>query len=122
MERQNGQSFSFGEFRLNAEKRQLSRDGQEIHLTPKAFDVLVLLVRNHHRVVSREELLEQVWEGVFIEEGSINFNISTIRKTLQQNGTNENAYIQTIPKKGYRFVAEVVSGSEAEEHAPPRVP
>lgn len=119
MERQNGQFFSFGEFRLNAEKRQLSLNGDEIHLTPKAFDVLVLLVRNRHRVVSREELLEQVWEGAFIEEGNINFNISTIRKTLQQNGADENVYIQTIPKKGYRFVADVVFGSVAGEHAPP---
>ena len=101
---QNGQVYEFGEFRLDATERLFLRNGSVVPLTPKAFDTLVLLVQNSGHVVTRDQLLEQVWCDSFVEENTITQNVAALRKALgeRQNG---NQYIETVPKLGYRFVA-----------------
>src|SRR5258706_8634196 len=99
--------FEFGDFRLEPEKMRLWRNGEPIHVTPKALEILLLLVEKHGRTVTRDELLESIWKATFVEEGNINFNISLLRKALQQNGDEKSHFIRTVPKEGYRFVADV---------------
>jgi DNA-binding winged helix-turn-helix (wHTH) protein len=86
---------------------RLRRKDENVRVTPKGLEILYLLVENRGRTVTREELLETVWKDTFIEEGNINFNISLLRKALKQNGSKDTQFIRTIPKEGYRFVADV---------------
>lgn len=98
--------YSFKNFTLDLEKRLLLRDGDPVPLTPKAFETLALLVRRSGHVVSKDELLEEIWADAFVEESTIAQNVFTLRKALGQNQT-ENQFIETVPKHGYRFIADV---------------
>ncbi len=98
-------SYEFGPFRLDPAERRLTRDGRSIALTPKAFDVLRVLVENAGHLVRKESLLSQVWPDNFVEEGALNRSVSVIRKTLGE--TAERRYVETVPKSGYRFIAPV---------------
>ncbi len=99
-------SYLFKSFRLNVAERQLLRDNSPVSLTPKAFDVLALLVEQNGHLVEKEELLKHVWADSFVEEANISRIIHTLRKTLGQD-ENGNKFIETVATKGYRFVAEV---------------
>jgi TolB-like protein/DNA-binding winged helix-turn-helix (wHTH) protein len=96
--------YEFDGFRLDAGQRVLLRDGELIPLAPKALDLLLALVETQGRVVGKGELLKRVWPDTFVEEGSLTQNISTLRKTLGHNGDGPQ-YIETVSKRGYRFVA-----------------
>ena len=98
--------FNFGNFTLDVERRLLLRDGEPVPLTPKAFDTLAVLVRRSGHVVSKDELLEEIWADAFVEESTIAQNVFTLRKALGQNHTG-NQFIETVPKHGYRFIADV---------------
>jgi Tol biopolymer transport system component/DNA-binding winged helix-turn-helix (wHTH) protein len=100
------QIFEFGEFRLDATRRLLTKNGEPVPLTHKAFETLALLVEHRGRVVTKEELLSEIWPDTFVEEGSLARNISVLRKALGEH-PGEHQFIQTIPKQGYRFVAPV---------------
>src|SRR5687767_910535 len=94
--------YEFDEFRLDAENPSLWRGGELVTIFPKSLEVLILLVRNHGEIVSREKLLDTVWNDTFVEESNITYTVSQLRKTL---GQNENGgFIQTVPKRGYRFI------------------
>lgn len=97
--------YEFGEFRYSPKERCLWKNDELLSLSPKALDVLDLLLENHSNVVSREEIIERVWEDSFVEEANINVAISNLRKTLGQD--KEQTFIKTVPKKGYRFVADI---------------
>lgn len=99
--------YEFDEFRLEPDKLRLLRNGEVVRITPKALEILHLLVRNHGRTVTRDDMLESVWKDTFIEEGNINFTVSQLRKSLRMGNAGSPEYIRTIPKQGYRFVAEV---------------
>jgi DNA-binding winged helix-turn-helix (wHTH) protein len=87
---------------LEPEEHRLLREGKPALLSPKAFDLLVFLVRNSDRLVTKDQIMEAVWPGSFVEEGNITVLISSLRKVLGE--TEEAApYITTVPKKGYRF-------------------
>jgi Tol biopolymer transport system component/DNA-binding winged helix-turn-helix (wHTH) protein len=106
--------LEFGSFRLYAEERLLLKAGHRIPLTPRVLDVLVVLVKHHGQIVSKETLLESVWPDSYVEEGNINRTVSTLRKNLgsQANGSN---FIETVPKTGYRFIAPVRAVAEENE-------
>lgn len=106
MSEQNQHFYEFGPFRLEPSKRRLLRDGEAIRLTPKAFDLLLVLVEESGRTVEKEMLLERVWAGTFVEENNLNQNITALRKSLGDS-RQESQYIATIPGVGYRFVASV---------------
>lgn len=93
--------LAFSHFRLDLVDRVLEKDGRPIPLTPKEFDTLCCLVQRHGRVVTKEHLAEQVWPGTFVGDSSITRNISVIRKALNWG------FIETIPKRGYRFTEPV---------------
>ena len=98
--------YEFGPFRLDPQKRRLMRDGEVLRLTPKAFDLLLVLVEERGRTVEKDELFAKVWPGVVVEENNLNQNITALRKSLGDS-RQESQYIATIPGVGYRFVAEV---------------
>src|SRR5205814_2838829 len=98
--------YDFGDFRLDADKHRLMRDGEVVPLSPKAVEALLVLVRNPGRPLEREELMQAVWADSFVEDANLTVAISHLRKALGQN--NETAeYIETVPRVGYRFVADV---------------
>jgi YD repeat-containing protein len=97
--------YEFGPFRLDPADRLLLRDGQHIPLTPKAFETLLILVENSGRVIDKDELLKKIWPDTVVEEVNLAKNVSYLRKIL--SGEEAAQYIETIPKRGYRFVAIV---------------
>jgi DNA-binding winged helix-turn-helix (wHTH) protein/TolB-like protein len=108
--------YEFGRFRLNAMERLLTRDGEVVPLTPKVFDLLIVLVENNGHMVDKDELMRALWRDTFVEEGNLTQNVSTLRKAL---GESQNGYhfIETVPKRGYRFVADLGEASENDTNA-----
>lgn len=98
--------YAFGEFQLDAEQKILLRDGERIPLHPKTFATLLALLESSGAVITKDELLEKVWPGTFVEESSLTKNISILRKALN-NGHDHSGYIETIPTVGYRFAEPV---------------
>jgi uncharacterized protein (TIGR02996 family) len=105
--------YRFKSFRLNIKERQLIHNDLPVSLTPKAFDVLALLVERSDHLVEKDELLRIVWAESFVEEANIPRIIHTLRKTLGE-GENGDKFIETVAKKGYRFVAKVEEVCETE--------
>src|SRR5437667_11295557 len=103
---QTQRSYEFGPFRVDARERQLLRGGKVVPLTPKVFDVLLVLVQNRGHIVSKDEVMKLVWPNIAVEEGNIARNISTLRNALDER-PRESQYIETVPWRGYRFVAKV---------------
>lgn len=99
--------YEFGPFRLDVSEQQLWRDGGEVTLTPKAFGVLLTLVRNHGHVVEKDIFMREVWAESFVEEKNLTDNISVLRQTLIDDA-KEPRYIKTVPRRGYRFVGNVI--------------
>jgi DNA-binding winged helix-turn-helix (wHTH) protein/Flp pilus assembly protein TadD len=111
--------YQFGPFVLNPRKRIVLRDNQLVPLTPKCFDILLVLVENRGEVMVKDELMDSVWQDTVVEEGNLNRNISTLRKALGES-PNDHRYIVTVPGRGYRFVAEVQEVLEEPLKAIPR--
>ena len=105
--------YAFGPFRLDSEKRVLVRDGKPVPLTPKAAEMLVVLVENAGHLVDKDDLIKRVWPDSFVEEGNLNKNVSVLRKVLGEWDCSQE-YIETVPKRGYRFFAPVQEVSYAE--------
>lgn len=98
--------YEFGPFHLDTMERQLRRDGEPVPLTPKVFETLCLLVERGGHLVEKDELMKRLWPDSFVEEGNLTNNISTLRKILGE-GPNGGRYIETVPKRGYRFTAPI---------------
>jgi TolB-like protein/DNA-binding winged helix-turn-helix (wHTH) protein/Flp pilus assembly protein TadD len=114
-------SYRFGQFALDSRKRTLSRADSPVSLTPKALDVLLFLVQNPNRLVTKEELLKAVWGDTFVEEGNLTQYISHLRKALGDN-SEDTHLIVTIARKGYQFTADVTVGEAADTAIQPTVP
>ena len=93
-------------FALIRQRDYSFRENREVPLTPKVFDTLLVLLENSSHVLTKKELMEQVWPDSFVEENNLAQNISILRKALGEGKEGEQ-YIQTVPKRGYRFVADV---------------
>ena len=107
--------YEFGPFRIDSVECVLLRDGAAVPLTPKVFDILLMLVENRGQVVEKDKLISAIWPDSFVEEGNLTQNISTLRKALGE-GAGGHTYIQTIARRGYRFVGSVreIPGEEAD--------
>ena len=112
MQQENQLFYEFGHFQLDVQKHRLLRDGEIVQLTPKAVEVLLLLVQHQGKLVERDELMNAVWHDSFVEDSNLTVTISMLRKVLEHDG--EGKYIETIPRLGYRFVAGVreISGND----------
>src|SRR5438552_7450267 len=98
--------YGFGSYRLEAQERVLRRDGQPVTLPPKDLETLLVLVERAGHIVEKEELLEKVWPGVFIEEGNLSRHVFNLRQVLGDSPDGRK-YIETIPRRGYRIVVSV---------------
>ena len=98
--------YEFGRFRIDTGERVLLRDQEVVPLTPKVFEILLVLVQNSGQVISKDGLMKKVWPDSFVEEGNLTQNISLLRKALGE-GQNGHQYIETVARRGYRFVAPV---------------
>jgi DNA-binding winged helix-turn-helix (wHTH) protein/Tol biopolymer transport system component len=98
-------NFRFDDFEIDGTKRILLKHGKPVALNPKTFDLLEILVKRRGEILSKDELLETIWEGQFVEESNLTVHVSTLRKTLGEV-RGENRFILTIPGKGYKFIGE----------------
>jgi serine/threonine-protein kinase len=101
-----GPAYSFGPFLLDVAERLLLRDRQPVALTPKAFDLLVQLIRRPGQLVEKRELMAALWPDTVVEETNLTYTMSALRKALG-DGPDPEQIIQTVPTRGYRFVAPV---------------
>ena len=99
-------AYEFGPFLLDAVKRRLVRNGEPVPLAPKVLETLLVLIDNRERVLTKDEIVKQVWGDTIVEEGGLTRNISILRKTLGEK-PDEHQYVVTLPARGYQFVAEV---------------
>ena len=99
-------SYEFGPFRVDTRERQLIRNGEIVPLRPKVFDILLMLVQNNGHILTKDDVMKHVWSDTVVEEGNISRTISTLRNALGEL-PHERRYIETIPWRGYRFVANV---------------
>ena len=98
--------YEFGPFCLDPEQHVLLKDGKRVPITPKVFEILLLLVQNQGRIVSKQEMLNTIWQDSFVEDSNLTFNIRKLRQALGDEKDSP-TYIETIPKRGYRFKADV---------------
>ena len=98
--------YDFGSYRLDARERVLFLSGEVVPLAPESIDLLVALVENGGHVLSKDDLMKQVWPDSFVEEANLSHHIFVLRKALGE-GDHGAIYIETIPRRGYRFVASV---------------
>jgi len=96
----------FGDCALNPAQRELSRDGEAIHVEPQVFDLLLHLIQNRDHVVSKDELLSAVWQGRIVSDRTTENSINAARRAIGDSGEHQRL-IRTIARKGFRFVGEV---------------
>ena len=105
-------ALKFGDVVIDRGSFSISRAGQPVELTPRAFDVLFYLVENRDRVVEKQELFDAVWKDTFVTDNALMRAIREIRRELGDSAT-EPKYVETVHKRGYRFIAEVEAGEVA---------
>src|SRR5580658_293064 len=98
--------FEFGWFHLNPAERRLLRGKVPVQLPPKAFDALLVMVESRGRLLGKDELMRKVWPDSFVEESNLAQHVSILRRALR-DGEEGFQYIETVPRYGYRFVAQV---------------
>jgi DNA-binding winged helix-turn-helix (wHTH) protein len=97
----------FADFHLDTEARQIRRGTKDLHLSPKAFELLKVLVENRPRALAKQELLDKIWPGVFVSEASLARAVSEIRDAIDEHSRND-GFLQTVHAFGYRFATEGV--------------
>jgi DNA-binding winged helix-turn-helix (wHTH) protein len=118
MSEQNEDLFEFGLFVLDPAEQSLTRDGEQVSLPPKAFAVLLLLVTNAGRTITKKMIIETVWAGVYVEEQNLVWTIHLLRKELDDDAKHPK-YIETKPRHGYRFIADVHQRKHKALSSPP---
>lgn len=103
--------YAFGPFRVDTASRHLFRENVRVPLTDKAFETLVWLVRKQGEVVTKDELIREIWPDTFVSEDSLTQNISALRRTLEDDPAQPR-FIATVARRGYRFVAPVTAISD----------
>jgi len=102
-----GVSYRFDRFVVDCDTRQLLRDGSEIHLSPRAFDLLVFLLAKRPRAISKTEMLEHLWPSTFVEETNLASLVAEIRRALGDPAATP-LFVRTVYRFGYRFVGDVI--------------
>ena len=100
--------YEFGAFQVDSSERVLLREGKPVAITLKAFDTLLLLLRNAGHIVGKDALMKAVWPDTVVEENNLNQSIAALRRAFGESA-QDGSYIETVPRRGYRFVAPVTS-------------
>lgn len=103
--------YVFDEFRFDSTEKQLWLNSQIVALQPKAAEILTIFLQNNNKLLSRDELMQEVWKDTYVEESNLRFGIHSLRKILGKRKDGKD-YIETVPKRGYRFNAEVKEVTE----------
>src|SRR5215470_2007178 len=111
-----GMRLVFGDCVLDLDRRELSRAGRPVPTGPQVFDLLVYLLKNRDRVVSRDDLLGSVWSGRIVSDSTLASHINAVRKAIGDTG-EEQRLLRTVARKGFRFVGEVTEAPEQETAA-----
>jgi TolB-like protein len=98
--------LAFGDFVLDPDRRELKQGPNQVALEPQVFDVLLYLIRNRDKVVTRDDLIEAVWNGRIVSESTLTSRVNAARKAVADSGQQQ-ALIKTYPRRGFRFVADV---------------
>jgi DNA-binding winged helix-turn-helix (wHTH) protein/TolB-like protein/Tfp pilus assembly protein PilF len=112
MSSENHKQFSFGDFVVDCENFRVLKGGKILTLTPRAFDVLIYLIRHSERVVEKKELFDQVWRDTIVTDNALTKVVKELRHVLADD-VNEPKYIETVPKRGYHFIAPVTESEVA---------
>src|ERR1700687_1345421 len=105
-DRKSRQFYEFGPFRVDPEKELLLRGDETVPLTPKTFQILLVLMRHSKEVVTKDDMMKMVWPDTFVEEANLSRNIFLLRKALGET-PQDHQYILTVPGRGYRFAEDV---------------
>jgi DNA-binding winged helix-turn-helix (wHTH) protein len=108
-------TYRFGRFSLNSDTREVFGDGREVRLSPKAFDLLLLLIQHRARALPKTELQELLWPTTFVGETNLATLVAEIRRALGDTAADSD-YVRTVHRFGYRFVAEVVETATTPAH------
>ena len=108
-------TYDFGPFRVEGARRLVLREGEPVRLTGKAFDILLLLIQERGRLVSKDELMRRIWPDAVVEENNLTVNVSALRKALGES-PGDRRYLVTVPGRGYQFVADVRSSVLPDDH------
>src|SRR5258705_13198117 len=98
--------YEFGPFRVDPRRRLLLREGNQVRLPAKAFEILLVLLEGKGRLVEKDELMRRVWPDSVVEENNLTVNIWALRRSLTES-PGEHRYVVTVPGRGYQFVADV---------------
>src|SRR5215831_9837723 len=112
--------FLFDDFALDCERRELRADGAAVPVEPQVFDLLVYLIENRDRVVSKDDLIASVWGGRIVSESTLTSRINAARKAIDDSGKQQNL-IRTVARKGLRFIGTVREEQAATLAPPPQV-
>ena len=111
--------FLFEDYVLDPDRRELTRGSKAIAIGPQVFDLLLYLVQNRERVVSKDDLLDAVWGGRIVSESTLTSHINAVRKAIGDSG-EEQRLIRTVARKGFRFVGEVREGDASDGIGSPK--
>lgn len=112
----NGNFYRFDDVTIDCENFRVQKDGRNITLTPRAFDVLIFLIKNSGRVVEKQEIFDQVWKDTFVGDNALTKIIKEIRQAINDDASQPR-YIETVPKRGYRFIANIKNEDEQANQA-----
>jgi Tol biopolymer transport system component/DNA-binding winged helix-turn-helix (wHTH) protein len=99
--------FEFEGFVLDAEEKVLLRNGKPLQVTPKVLHLLHVLIENHGHIVEKDDLMARVWPDSFVEESNLTFSVRQLRKILGDDDIRHPRFIETVPRRGYRFIADL---------------
>ena len=112
--------LQFNNFTLDPDRRELKAAEGIIHVEPQVFDLLLHLAQNTNRVISKDELIEQVWKGRIVSDAALNSRINSARRALGESGEKQ-TLIKTVPRRGFLFVAKVTTRTYDPATSPAKV-
>lgn len=112
--------LTFDQFTLDTDVAELMRGAEEVALEPRAFALLVFLISNRERVVTKDDIVNAVWSGRFTSDSALTTCVKSLRKALQDDG-DQQRYIKTLRGRGFRFVGDVIDADQRQTQSPPPI-
>jgi TolB-like protein/DNA-binding winged helix-turn-helix (wHTH) protein len=114
-------TFLFAGYELDPRRQELRREGDIVHVEPQVFDLLVFLIKNRDRIVSKDEVLDEIWHGRIVSEAALSSRINAARNAIGDNGADQ-MLIKTFHKRGFRFIGEALERPDAGASPVPQAP